>query len=303
MKKLLFILAFTIFITSANACEICGCGVSNFYMGTLPHFKKGFIGARYHYTTYHTVMASDATQYSYDYFKSTELWGGINIGKKWQLLGFVPYNFNKQNMDDGTVSNSGLGDITLLVNYKLLGSFSSKKNKFFEQSLFVGGGIKLPTGKFEADLSDPAMVAASTINTQIGSGSTDFLLNGMYNAKWNKFGINSAATYKINTTNSATVKYGNKAIISATAFYNIGADKFVVSPTAGLLYENLAANFHNNEAVESTGGNALMATTGLQIQLNKISVGAVFNIPLSQNFSDNQTKIQSKGTLQFTFAL
>ena len=303
MKKYLFIIVLIAFTISSNACEICGCGVGNFYMGVLPNFKKGFIGARYQYNNYHTVIASDATQYSNDYFKTIELWGGINLGKKWQLLGFVPYNFNKQNSDDGATNNIGLGDITLMGNYKLLNNFSSSKSKFFEQSLLIGGGIKLPTGKFDADLSDPTMVAASTINTQIGSGSVDFFLNGMYNVKWNKFGINSSVIYKINTTNGSSVRYGNKATINATTFYNIGSDELVLSPTVGLSYENLAANFHNNAAIEDTGGNALMATTGLQIKLNKISVGAVFNTPLSQNFSDNQTNIKSKGTLQFTFAL
>jgi len=303
MKKYSLMLILFIISTSSFACEICGCGVGNFYMGVLPHFKKGFIGIRYHYTNYHTVMADDATQYSYDYYKSTELWGGFNIGKKWQLLTFVPYNFNKQVGDDGTSKNNGLGDITLLANYKLFRNIKLGKNKNFEQSLFLGGGFKIPTGKFNADVSDPAMVAASTVNTQMGSGSFDFLLNTIYNVKWNQFGVNTSATYKINTTNSSSVKYGNKAIINSTAFYNIGSGNLVVSPNAGLLYENLAGNINSGKTIASTGGCALLATTGVQVQFNKFSVGANFNIPLSQNYSDNQTKIQAKGTLQFAFAL
>ncbi len=303
MKKYIILIAIIPISISSFACEICGCGVGNFYMGILPHFKKGFIGVRYHYTTYHTVMADDATQYSYDYFKSTELWGGINIGKKMQLLAFAPYNFNKQVGDDGITKTDGLGDITLLANYKFFNHTKLFKNKKIEQSLFIGGGFKLPTGKFNADVSDPMMVAASTVNTQIGSGSFDFLLNTMYNVKWNKFGVNTSATYKINTTNSSTVKYGNKAIVNATAFYNIGSNDLIVSPNAGLLYENIAVNLNNGKTIASTGGQALLATVGVQVKFDKFSVGANFNIPLSQNYSDNQTKIQSKGTLQFNFAL
>ena len=303
MKKYIILIAITLTSISSFACEICGCGVGNFYMGVLPHFKKGFIGVRYHYTNYHTVMADDATQYSYDYFKSTELWGGVNIGKKWQLLAFIPYNFNKQVGDDGTTKSDGLGDITLLANYKLLKDIKLGKNKSFEQTLFIGGGFKLPTGKFNADVSDPMMVAASTVNTQIGSGSFDFLLNTMYNVKWNKFGVNTSATYKINTTNSSTVKYGNKSIVNATAFYNIGSNDLVVSPNAGLLYENLASNINSGKTIASTSGQAFLATAGVQLKFNKFSVGANFNIPLIQNYSDNQTRIQSKGTMQFNFAL
>ena len=125
----------------------------------------------------------------------------------------------------------------------------------------------------------------------------------MYNVKWNKFGVNTTATYKINTTNSSTVKYGNKAIVNATAFYNIGSNDLIVSPNAGLLYENLAVNLNNCKTIASTGGQALLATAGVQVKFDKFSVGANFNIPLSQNYSDHQTRIQSKGTLQFNFAL
>ena len=288
---------------SSYACEICGCGVGNFYVGLLPQFKNKFIGVRYHYTQYHSVMASDATQFSRDYFKTAEIWGGINLGKKWQVLAFIPYNFNKQVSDDGSSNSNGLGDISLLANYKLFSSFNLKKNKNFEQALWIGAGAKLATGRFDADIADPASVTPVDVNTQMGSGSNDFLLNTMYNVKWNKFGINTVATYKINTNNTSLYQFGNKGVFNTTAFYNIDKKDFIISPNVGLLYEVTNHNKHQGKAVENTNNHALMATTGLQIRYDRISIGVNFQMPIQQDFSDGQTTIKAKGTLQFTVAL
>ena len=96
-------------------------------MGTLPNFKRGFVGVRYQYASYNTHIAEDPTQFSKDYYHIAELWGGISAGSKWQLLGFVPYHFNKQNTDDGIKTKNGLADITMLANYKLWTHTSATK--------------------------------------------------------------------------------------------------------------------------------------------------------------------------------
>jgi hypothetical protein len=96
MKKLVsaFLILFLTF--SGRACDICGCGLGNYYIGIVPQFNKSFFGVRYHYRQFHTQIKNDETQFSNDYFQTIELWGGVNLGKKWQVLFFLPFNFNKQ---------------------------------------------------------------------------------------------------------------------------------------------------------------------------------------------------------------
>ncbi len=121
MKKIFLLYCFlSISFTGLFACEICGCGTGNFYMGLLPNFKSKFIGIRYSYLHYQTQLAADNTQFSNDYYKTTEIWSGWNIGNKWQVLAFIPYRFNKKISDDGVKETNGLGDISLLANYQLL---------------------------------------------------------------------------------------------------------------------------------------------------------------------------------------
>lgn len=142
------------------------------------------------------------------------------MGKRLQLLAFIPVNHNYQNSDDGVTKLTGLGDIVVLANYKVfdVSSFSGKGG-MFSQQLWIGGGVKLRTGKFEIEDNDPDVAAAA--NRQLGSGSTDLLVNAMYNVRINRFGINTAASYKINSANKDRYKFGNKLTASSFIYYPI----------------------------------------------------------------------------------
>ena len=60
------------------------------------------------------------------------------------------------------------------------------------------------------------------INAQIGTGSVDFLINGMYGLSIRNFGLNLSASYKINTVNAQNYKYGNKFQGNLIASYHLG---------------------------------------------------------------------------------
>ena len=299
MKKLIVAVGFTLLsCTAANACEICGCGLGNYYIGLLPQFSHKFFGLRYQYRQFHTVMADDATQFSRDYYKSVEVWAGWNIGKRWQLIAILPYNYIHQVSDDGVTNNQGMGDIAVMGNYKV---FDKSSKNSFSQQLWLGAGVKLPTGKFNIDATDPALVAVA--NTQTGSASTDFMLNAMYNIKIKKIGINSSASYKINTANSDDYSFGNKFSANSFVFYPIEKGEFAIVPNIGMLYEQTASSKLVKETVAQTGGHLLSTAAGLELNYRKISVGANVQLPLHQNFSEGQTEMKLKGMVHVSFSL
>ncbi|MES1215757.1 MAG: transporter, partial [Bacteroidota bacterium] len=269
-KSMAFFCISLLFIFSSRACEICGCGVGTQYIGLLPQFNHHFFGTRYRFSSFNTRLYDDPSEFSKDFYQTIEFWGGLNIGKRWQLLGFVPYNIVYQNSDEGITHRNGLGDITLLANYKLLDKLSGSKHTVSQQ-IWIGGGVKLPTGKFSVDPSDPDL--ASIANSQVGSGSTDFLLNAQYNIRINKIGISSNVGYKINTTNKDNYKFGNRFSANSFVFYTVPVGKTVLMPNIGILYDHSAANDLQNTKINLTGGNLLMASAGTEITLNKVSLG------------------------------
>ncbi|HNP22578.1 MAG TPA: hypothetical protein PKM63_13670 [Panacibacter sp.] len=301
MKKITLTIIIVSVTISSFACEICGCGVGNLYLGLMPDFKKKFFGLRYQYTPYETEITGDASQFSKDYYHTIEAWGGISIGSRWQLLGFVPYQINYQNTDDGEKRQDGLGDISLLANYKIFGKMKMNDGKSLSQQLWIGGGVKLPSGKNNIDPNNPE-TEMGDVNSQAGSGSLDFHVTSSYNIRFNKIGINTTAAYKINTANSEGYKFGNRFNASSFVFYSSQMHRMTVSPNLGILYQKTAANNFQSSKVELTGGYLAMAAAGVELGFKTITVGANVQLPFSQNFAEGQTEAKTRAMLHMSFS-
>ncbi|HVX49856.1 MAG TPA: hypothetical protein VHB48_06850 [Chitinophagaceae bacterium] len=301
MKKVALSFILVLFVSASYACPFCGCGGGNLYMGLMPDFQHGFVGVRYHYSQFHTTLLSDPSQYSDNYYNTVEFWGGYSIGKKVQVLAFVPYYTNRQVDDDGTSTPHGIGDITVIAQYKVFGVTSlSPGKRVIQQQLWLGGGIKLATGGFNLDLNDPETTVAD-INAQLGTGSTDFLLNGLYSVRIENFGINTAANYKINTVNGQGYKYGNRFTGNLIAYYRLGKPKLAVSPNIGLGYENVQTNLLKKDKVQYTGSNITNAIAGIEFNFGKVGVGVNAQLPIAQNFAEGQTECKFKTMAHVTF--
>ncbi len=303
MKRILFlffVLAFGI-CTAGVSCPICGCGGGNVYLGMLPDFKYQFIGLRFHTTQYHTQLINDPSQFSTNEYNVVEVWGGIRLGKKFQLLAFVPYYLNRQADDDGTSYTRGLGDITVMGQYRI---FSRTKHlssrKSIIQQLWIGGGVKLPTGSFNVNVLDSNTTVAD-INAQIGTGSLDFLFNGMYSISIRNFGVSLTANYKLNMINPDQYKYGNKFQSNLIGFYRFTGTGSTIAPNLGLGYENVAINRLQGKGVQYTGSRIMTAIAGVEFDFGKIGVGINGQLPLAQNFAEGQTRMKFNTMMHMTY--
>jgi hypothetical protein len=179
---------------------------------------------------------------------------------------------------------------------------TSNNNNVVEQTLWIGAGIKLPTGTFKLDVDDPNTTIAD-INAQIGTGSTDFLLNAMHNVRINQFGINTSVNYKLNTKNRSDYKYGNKFTATSIAYYRIRLGRIAIAPNAGVIYEHTQQNTFEKAKVDFTGGYAVSGLAGVEFTFNKIAIGFNVQKPFSQDYAGGQTKMEIGGMAHVTIAI
>ncbi len=289
MKKIFFLLLLTVCFTQTKACDICGCGAGSNYIGILPDFGNHIFGIRYRYNALQTHIGSGgAVTYltTKEVYKTAELWGGWTIGN-FRIMASVPYSYNERINQGTTNSKNGPGDISITGYYQLINKRSALRgNKLLVQTLWIGGGIKLATGKY-----NPADKSSGTQNTnlfQLGTGSTDFSLNTMYDLRLQDAGINIAAAYKMNTVNKYEYRYGNKFTSAAQLYYKFRIkNKLMIAPNAGFQYEYSDKDIDHKFSVDISGGYVLSGTVGAEVGFKKISIGASFQKPVSQQLAND----------------
>jgi hypothetical protein len=304
MKKitlscLLMILSFSF----SYGCDICGCGLGNNYLGILPEFQQHIIGFRFRYNSLRTHLGVGGTT-SYltntESYATGELWGGWNLHQNLRLMFNVPYSFNTRENTTTHIQKNGLGDMSVQLYYALIQQRKTLHHHLFEQSLWVGAGIKLPTGQY-----NPADKNSSTQSTnlfQLGTGSTDFTMNIMYDARLEDAGINISATYKINTTNTYGYRYGNKFSTTAQLYYKFRiANSLTLATNTGIQYENCSLDTDQNFTVDVSGGKLLLGTVGAEANIKKIALGANWQTPLTQNLANGFVKANNRIMVHVAF--
>lgn len=301
MKKYIALLIYFFFITEINACDICGCGSGSNYIGILPEFKQRVIGMRYRYNLIHTHLGSEGVSYltTKEQYQIAELWGSFQVGKKLRLMATVPYTFNTRTNSTEQLAQQGFGDISILAHVPLLQKKTQDdKNKIWVQSLWVGGGVKIPTGVYKSSNKNEANFF------QTGSGSTDFLLQAMYDLRKQDDGINVNLLYKVNTKNKEAYLYGKRLSITTQYYHKWKLNKTSnLSPNAGLLYETSGSDYNKGSAVFASGGNVFLSTLGIEYGSKKWFAGAGFQLPITQQLANDFAKSGNRWMLHIGYAL
>lgn len=291
----------------ANACDICGCGAGSYYIGTLPEFNAKILGLRYRSSnlTTHLNPSGERTYLTTDeQYYTTELWGGWTLKERYRIMATVPLALNIKDNETARESKAGFSDIALQGFYRVLRSKSmvgnSENAKLLVQDLWLGAGIKAPTGKYNP--ADKSVTSATANLFQLGTGSWDFIFTGMYDIRLQDLGFNATASYKVNTVNQYDYYYGNRFSGSAQLYHKFRFDnKFMIAPNIGCTIEHSRKDIDGTTAVRATGGQLLFATMGAELSFEQFSIGGNWQPVVRQQLGEGAVKAGNRVMLHLSF--
>jgi hypothetical protein len=292
MKKILTVTALLFFsFTQIKACDICGSGVSNYNPYLFPHLSKAYLGFSYYLRQYHSVKADGSINKEFN--NSVMLTGQYSVGKRLHVILIIPYHSNHLRSTYGIEKLNGIGDITLMANYKI---WDHKLNT--QSHILTGGiGVKLCTGKY----NPVSNTEKEQQNFQLGTGSMDYLLNASYRYSARKWVFAGTTSYKYNTQNSDDFRYGDIWTNELTAIYRSDLKKVSMLPFISLKGEHYMKDANKHILQGHSGGNVVLAGVGLDMNTRKIAVGLEYMRPLSQTLAGGE--IEAKPRLSAHLAL
>ena len=279
------------------ACDICGCANGSAFVGLTPRAGTQFIGLRYRYRVFDSHLNSVLLK-TRETYQTAELWGRFYPIKNVQIMAFLPYNSNHQVLKySGTETmKNGIGDAIVLAHVNVLNSFLDTTNtSHIYQSLMIGGGIKLATGKFEYGYEDEI-----NPNFQLGTGSTDFLLSAVHTIKIHDWGVNTELGGRISTRSNDKYRFGNRINGSVTGFYSKNWGVFSIMPNAGALVDYGFRDIKEGARNSQTGGISVLANAGIEMYYQRFNVGASYRLPVYQNLGDGELKSLPQYSINLT---
>lgn len=278
-------------------CDACGCSASGGSMGFSSMLNSNFIGIRYFNQQYKTTdgLYSNSPWYRESY-NTTQLWARIPVSKNVQVSALVPYHHNSRQTGIGDQSISGLGDVTVLAMYRLFQTH--RDSTFLVHTLQMGGGVKLPTGKYNTNNN-------GSINPsfQLGTGSWDYLLATEYVVRRKQFGLNAMLNYVIKTENRKWYRFGNQFNYAGTFFWLYQKESYSFAPQLGLAGEIYASNHQYTKLVRDTSGDVVFGKIGFELGRNSWSFGANAMLPISQNLTGGKVEAQSRWSVNLNYSL
>lgn len=288
---------FSSFIKVDDDCDACGCSASGGSMGFSSMLNSNFIGIRYFNQSYKSTNGLYSNSPWYDEnFNTIQVWARIPIVKKVQVSALIPYHFHNRETALGSDEISGLGDVTLLGMYDLYQTH--KDSTVFIHKLQIGGGLKIPVGKF--DESNNGSVNPSY---QVGTGAWDYLIATEYVIKRKKFGLNSMLNYVIKTENQKNYRFGNQFNYASTLFWVYETSKVSVVPQLGIAGEVFETNYQHNQKVRNTSGDIFMGKFGFEMGKKKFSFGANIMLPINQNLTGGNVVANHRWSVNINYSL
>lgn len=265
---------------AASACAVCGCGAGAFYLGISPQYALNISGIRFRDFSYNSHLLYSPALRTHEHFQVAELYTRFYVKEKWQVQAFIPYQYNRQQTSNELKTAQGMGDASVLVQRQIFVKNIVLRNTTLKQQLWLGVGIKAPTGHYQYNESDLNVVANP--NFQLGTGSWDKYLIGSYLFRAGNWGLSLQSFYRFNGTNSDQYHFGNQLQLSGTVNKIWQINRWGIMPSIGYFRESSDRSTRNNYYIDQTGGRLTGLQSGVALYYRRYAIDCQFQKPLSQ---------------------
>ena len=162
----------------------------------------------------------------------------------------------------------------------------------WRQQLQAGGGVKFPTGYYNRRIDHPTL--------QTGTGSWDALLNAIYTLRYNRFGLNTDAMFRLSGENASGYKAGNRFSGGLRFFYWKDWKNLTLLPNAGIVYETAGKDSDHGARLDLTGGQCTLAALGTDVYWKNWSVGLTWKAPLAQDLAEGRVQARDRWVLNLS---
>ncbi len=293
MKNFIFVCL--IFVTGyTSACDICGSTSATGAMGLLPRLSGHFAGVRCMYARYESETHSSEPRRQ-DAILSYEILGRYLITPNWVVTASLPFQSVFRKAEGNRTRYHQLGDASLMLGY--LYAFKSGRTGW-DHTLYGAAGIKMPTGSAalvkDGNLLPPGL--------QPGSGSVDWMFMMAWNQFGKSFGVGAESSFRLARPNRDHYSLGNRFGAAAKTYYRLPWTARDVWASLGLDAELTDPDLRFGEAVDQTGGKALLMHGGLNLlDQSGLNLGLYGQIPLVQNLNAGFTRSSVRAGLQFFY--
>lgn len=299
MNKIKLFMLLILLTNTLLACDICNMNIS-----LIPENNKSILSLNYRsrntfgwYSMQgiikqqnqnrHTGVVNTTKHYGknvQEKFNVYDIKFRYQFKKRWSFNVVLPYLQNNQIIGgEQTIKLSGIGDPIASVNYLLFSSVLTNPENKIEQNLRIGGGVKLPFGKYNVVNNDGNEI---DIDLQTGTGSVDYIISSEYIVKYKSFGMLNSFSYKINSANKNDYKYGNSLNQLSQLFYIKDLSKNVkLMPASGIYMEMANNDNYKNRFVPQSGGQILYLSNSLSFYFKSLRVGATYEKPIRNDLN------------------
>jgi hypothetical protein len=275
-----------VFFEKGRTCDVCGCSVGGTGLGLMAAYHQNYVGFQYQLLPFLSTLAhSDGSS---DDFHAFEFVTRFRVFRRLNLQLNQPWRLNIRQLPDGNISQNGFGDMKLTGNYIFLNQVELGKN--FSLYAEAGGGIKIPTGKYDPDIRTRKNLPE---NFNTGNGNWASLFQSSIVLSRRNLGLSLTGSYQLNYRSTNSYRFGNQLSVQGLLFNQFLLNgRCSLTPFGGVFTEKVARDeTPNGKYAPATGSDGRFAVAGLNLKFDEWLVGVAFSQPYSN------AEVEAKGRL------